>query len=123
MDPDDIAALARTFGVLQCDACADAIQFALVQHGESARRIEIAMPRFGGLGMKGNIYADSGRFAGQNISTNGRHVAIEYLGRMYDNNFPDGVSRDDWLEHLVTRFGSISDAVQAGAMTLSEVAF
>ena len=123
MDPDDIAALARTFGILQCEACADAIQIALVQRGESARRVEVAIPRFGGMGMIGHIYADSGRFAGQNIATNGRHVAIEYLGRMYDNNFPEGVSRDDWLEQLVTQFGTIRDAVQSGAMTLSEVPF
>jgi hypothetical protein len=123
MTPTQIATIARQYGRFQCVICADAIQLALIQAGVTGRRIELKMPLLGGIGTRGNIYADTGRFAGKAISFNGRHVAVEVSGRIHDNNYPDGVSRDDWLDGLQTQLGSIREAIATGVMTITETVF
>jgi hypothetical protein len=81
------------------------------------------MPQYGGLGTLGCISADEGRFAGHTISTNGRHVGIDVGGQVYDNNFPAGIARVNWLEKLQTQFGSVADAVAKGVMVITETPF
>jgi hypothetical protein len=81
------------------------------------------MPRHGGVGTLGCIYADEGRFAGQTISINGRHIGIEVGGQVYDNNFPTGVPRADWLEKMQTQFGSVADALAQGVIVMAETVF
>ncbi len=121
--PCAIDTIANGFGLFRCDDVAAAIQHALIQGGVHGVWIEFTMPQFGGLGTLGNMYADEGRFAGQTFSTNGRHVAIEVGGQVYDSNFPSGKPRTDWLAQMQTRFGSVADALSQGVMVLTETPF
>lgn len=99
------------------------MQQALTQAGVAGIRIELSMPHCGGVGTLGSIYADEGRFAGQTISLNGRHVGVEVGGLVYDNNFPTGIRRADWLEKMHTQFGSVAEALAHGVVTLTETPF
>ena len=81
------------------------------------------MPQWGGVGTLGSIYADEGRFAGRTIATNGRHVGIEVNNSVFDNNFPSGVPRTEWLEKMQTQFGSVAEAIAQGLIIANETRF
>jgi hypothetical protein len=121
--PCRIDAIAAGFGIFRCLEAANAMQRALVSAGVGGVRIELSMPRWGGIGTLGSIFADEGRFAGRTIATNGRHVGIEVGGAVYDNNFPTGVPRADWFAKMQTQFGSVADAIAAGFIVASETPF
>jgi hypothetical protein len=121
--PCGIDAIARRYGVYHCVLAADWMQQALEKGSIRGIRIELSMPHCGGVGTLGNIYADEGRFTGRTISSNGRHVAIEVVGIVYDNNRPTGATRADWLGKMHTQFGTVAEAVAVGIMTLHEIAF
>lgn len=99
------------------------MQQALVSGGVHGVRLELRMPRFGGVRTFGHIYVDEGRFAGQTISTNGRHVGLEIGGSVYDNNQPTGTMRADWLDTMHTQFGTIAEAIASGIVLMTETAF
>src|SRR5205809_707848 len=107
--PCGIDAIAGGFGIFRCLEAADAMQQALVRGGKRGTRIDLTMPLHGGVGTLGSIFADEGRFAGQVIATNGRHSGIEVDGMVYDNNFPTGILRAEWVEKMQTQFGSVMD--------------
>jgi hypothetical protein len=121
--PCGIDAIAARFGIFRCFEAADAVQQALRLGGVAGVRIELSMPQWGGVGTLGSIYADEGRFAGRTIATNGRHVGIEVNNSVFDNNFPSGVPRTEWLEKMQTQFGSVAEAIAQGLIIANETRF
>jgi RHS repeat-associated protein len=94
---DEISKVANKFGVFQCEECAEAIIKILQKHKiENGKVIEFHAPG------NTNIWHDG---LGQNISTNGRHVAVEVDGIIYDNIHKNGIPRAEWEKQFVSIYG------------------
>ena len=94
-----ITAIAEGFQLFECIQCATAIEQFLIAQNVHGKIVTIDT----GSSKKpfGNIYHDRLQ---QNISTNGRHVAIAVeinsQELIFDNIHPEGISRSEWLNNL-----------------------
>jgi len=94
---------ASKFGILQCVPCADALETAFKSNGISGTRIEL------------EALAPEGRFIfsefnpDRAIADNGKHVAIEVEGLIFDN-ISKGIPRADWEASLATRLGNFAQS-------------
>jgi Papain fold toxin 2 len=88
--------IARPFQFFECVQCAQAIQDFLIAEGRSGKRIKLYTGS--SKGKYGNIYHDRLK---RNIATNGGHegVVIRIAGEefIFDNIYPEGISRSKWL--------------------------
>ncbi len=94
---DEIYEVANKFNILECEECAEAIINVLKKHGvENSKVIEFYSP--------GNdfIWHDG---LGKVISNNGRHVAVEVDGIIYDNIHKNGIPRAEWENLFITPHG------------------
>ena len=73
---NEVSSVANKFNLLKCVECAKAIIEVLEKHGIKGKVIEIRMSE------ASNIWHEGLK---TNISTNGRHVAVEVDGIVYDN--------------------------------------
>ncbi|RKZ48898.1 MAG: hypothetical protein DRR16_12815 [Candidatus Parabeggiatoa sp. nov. 3] len=94
---DEVSKVANKFDVFKCEECAEAIIKLLQKHGiNNGKVIEFHAPG------NANIWHDG---LGRNISTNGRHVAVEVDGIIYDNIHKNGIPRAEWEEQFVSMYG------------------
>jgi Papain fold toxin 2 len=96
-----VAKIARCFGIFDCIPCARAVMDFLVKQGIQGKQIKLDTgsqdDRYG------RIYDDR---VGQLISTTGYHegIEIEINGEklVFDNLYPDGIVRSDWISNFYT---------------------
>ncbi len=89
----DIIKIAEKYKNLQCVECADDIQDSLMKIGLNGKRI---MLTYGDYYILHDLYS-----ATEAISENGKHTAILFNNKVYDNLFPKGINYDDWLNGFV----------------------
>ena len=102
-----------------CFDCCDAACNAIKCDKKTGKKLILTIS-LGGTGQRGNIFADSGRFAGGLIADNGKHCAVEYDGTLYDSNWPGGVSRTQWMKDLRTINGGVGELLDRDIATLVE---
>jgi len=82
---------------LNCTKCANEIEKVLKRNNLHGKRIVMeAVTEDGTKAMSNIALISEERF----VSTNGRHVAIQYDGKVYDNIFPNGIDYDDWIKQF-----------------------
>lgn len=94
-----IASIARSFGVFDCIPCARGIQQFVIEREIPGKQIKLDTgsqdPVFG------RIYDDS---IGELIATTGHHegIALEVDGEefVFDNLHPEGIPRSAWMQNL-----------------------
>jgi Papain fold toxin 2 len=95
-----IRAIARLYGLGECDRCADAIQQYLVERQLPGQRLLIKTRS--PTGIAGHIYDDG---TNQLIATNGYHegISIQFQQEniVIDNLYPEGILRSQWVINLV----------------------
>jgi len=95
-----ITAIAECFQLFECIQCATAIEQFLISQNVHGKIVTIDT----GSSKKpfGNIYHDRLQ---QNISTNGRHlaIAVEINSQelIFDNIHPEGIFRSDWIQYFL----------------------
>ena len=95
-----ITNIAKKYKNFQCMQCADEIVSSLKSKGLKGEILDITTN--GNKGMAGNVWSDK---MGKNIATNGRHRAVLYDGKVYDNIFPEGISYDKWVNDIFSPTG------------------
>jgi RHS repeat-associated protein len=94
---------AQGFKYGECVDCANAVEQALVDAGESGTRISINT---------GDGFIASDFTPGENIATNGIHEGVETGGQVFDNITPNGVPLADWLNSLHSAAGPIINFIK-----------
>ena len=89
----DITKIAEKYENLQCVECANAIQKHLEQLDIHGVRINLQCKLTEGGNYFGNIALKS---EDRIISMNGKHTAILFNNKVYDNIYPNGISYKDW---------------------------
>lgn len=84
-------------GDLNCTDCANQIEKFLKRNNCHGRRIQLQTVDEDGIKYMGNIALKNEDII---VSANGKHVAILYDGKIYDNIFPDGIDFDEWKKQF-----------------------
>jgi hypothetical protein len=95
---------ASKFGNLEFVPCAEAIKNAFQANGIVGKIIELT-PTSEDAELIVSEFVSA-----QAISTNGRHVAVEVDGIIFDNITPKGIARADWEASLSTRAGGFNES-------------
>ena len=85
----DITKIAEKYENLKCVECANAIQKHLENIGINGKRVNL---KYGNSFVINELYS-----TGEAISINGKHTAILFNNKIYDNLFPQGIEYDKWL--------------------------
>ncbi len=102
------AATAQGFKLLQCEACADKVQKALIGAGYAGHRIELRADF--GHSFMGCLSYDG---AWTSITLNGRHLGIRVGDVVFDNLHPQGMEYEKWLGDFVAPFDVILFRIDA----------
>lgn len=84
-----ITRIAGNYKNLECVECADELMKYLKSIGQSGKRLNLT---YGNGYIIHNLYSTS-----EAISYNGKHSAILFNNKVYDNLFPNGIDYNDWI--------------------------
>ena len=99
-----ISKIAGKYKNLECVECADEVMGYLKSIGQNGTRINLQCKINNGQKWMGNIYSNS---LDKIISQNGKHSAILYNNKVYDNLNPNGINYEDWLKDFDFGFPNI----------------
>jgi len=102
---NELTEVTKKFGLFKCEECANAIVEVLKKHGVGGTYIEIMTKN---ADRYPYIWHDG---IGKNISTNGRHVAVEVDGMVYDNLHKNGIPRAEWEQQFQAIHGGFDTFV------------
>lgn len=91
--------IAEKYDLFECDSCANEIASSLKSKGIKGKVLELD------AGGPINVWHDG---LGTNISTNGRHWAVEVDGMIIDNIHKQGIPKAQWKEQFHTIYGDIN---------------
>ncbi len=94
---EGISSIAKKYKNLECVECADNIKDYLKGIGQSGIKIDL---KYGDGFIIHELYSST-----EAISTNGKHYAILYNNKVYDNLFPNGIEYDKWLNGFIALWG------------------
>jgi len=88
---EEVANVAKKYGLWQCMECARAVKDHLQKLNIGGKHVRFQPARGGTVG---NIWNDD--IAGL-ISTNGVHEVIDVNGIFFDNIYPNGIQNKEWF--------------------------
>ncbi len=92
--------ITKKYGLFKCVQCADEMVNLLKSEGVKGTLLEIRT--IGSKGMAGNIWSDVMQ---TNISTNGRHQAVQVGNMVFDNVHKKGIEYNKWIKDFFSPTG------------------
>ena len=85
-----ISSIATKYKNLECEPCANKLMDCIKNNGINGKKISMSAQN----AYQDIIYSNS---FGEAISYNGKHFAIEFNGKVYDNIHPNGIEFNEWI--------------------------